>query len=306
MTIAFELRQQTATLIFDLEDRYARERGVWGRHPRPIGPLKFCLVGQMVNGVRQDIDPPLELTIRRNTSGYHLFFNVVRLPDGTSRQGFLADGTYVVRIESRFYQWAEREDIDLPEPENPYFFDLEPSYAYPFPTEITLSGGLGLTLLRGSLHQLDGQGLARATIEVLGRSNRYRTDNNGQWVLWFPDTQPSGNVTVHFELPDGTVEDVANVSIVQGRESSLAQAALRGWVLTAAGVGIPHATVRVSGYPSHTMSSRDGSWFYHFGLNQSADTVRVTVVLPDGRSRTQTNIQVQPRATVVVPTFRFP
>jgi hypothetical protein len=306
VTIAYELRRQTAILIFDLEDRYARERGVRGRHPRPIGPIKLCVVGRMVGGVRQVIDPSLELVVRRNASGYHLFFGVVRLPDGTSHEAALAAGTYVVRVESRFYQWAEREDIVLPESETPYFFDLEPGYAYPFPSESSLPGGRGPTLLRGSLHRPDGQAIAWVTIQVVGQSNTYRTDDTGQWALVFPDTQPTGNVTVRFELPDGTVENVANVPIVQGRETGLAQTALRGWVLTDAGVGIPRATVRVSGYPAQTTTGSDGSWFYYFGLNQPADTVSVTAVLPDGRSRTQSNVLVQPRATVVVPTIRFP
>jgi hypothetical protein len=307
VTIAHELRRQTATLIFDPEDRYARERGVRGSHPRPIGPIKFCLVGRMVGGSRQDFDRPLKLVVGRNASGYYLFFGAIRLADGTSRRDVLADGMYVVRVESRFYQWAEREDIALPmpDPEAPYFFDLEPGYAYPFPMESTRPGGRGPTLLRGSLHRPDGHGIARATIQVVGQSNTYRTDDTGQWVLVFPDTQPSGDVTVHFDFPDGKVENVANVPVVQGRESSLPQTALRGWVLTEAGVGIRDAIVRVSGYPGRTTTRRDGSWFYYFGLNQMVDTVSVTAVLPDGRSLTQSNVQVQPRATVVVPTFRF-
>ncbi|HYH84244.1 MAG TPA: hypothetical protein VEX60_02110, partial [Pyrinomonadaceae bacterium] len=72
-----------------------------------------------------------------------------------------------------------------------------------------------------------------------------------------------------------------------------------------AGGVIPGATVQVQGRPGSTSVAADGSWFYYFGLNQGAAAVQVTATLPDGRSQTKTNQQVRPRATAVVPTFRF-
>src|SRR5712691_1374694 len=259
--MAYELHRLSATLIFDLEDSYARNRGVRGRHPRPIGPVTFFLVGQMLGGGRQDFAQPLALSVTRNPSGYHLFFGTLELPDGTTYQAALSAGTYVVRVESRFYQQAELEDIEVPDAMHPSFFDLAPGYAYPFPTESTLPGGRGPTLLRGSLHYSDGRGIARATLQVAGQSNAYRTDDTGQWVLVFPDTQPTGTVTVHIEMPDGTMKDVANVPLVRGRDTGLMQTALRGWVLTNAGVGLHRATIRASGHPGYTLTGTDGSWF---------------------------------------------
>lgn len=307
MSITHELHRLSATAIFDLEDQYARERGIHGPHPRPVGPVKFCLVGRMVGGARQDFDVPRELIVRRNPSGYHLFFNVVRFPDGQTRQSALGDGVYVVRVESRFYQWSEREDIIFPERESPYFYDLAPGFAYPFPTENTHPGGGGPTLLRGSVRRADGRGVARTTVQVLGQSNVCFTDDTGQWVLVFPDTQPSGNVTVRFELPDGTVESVSNVPLVQGRETSLSQTTLRGWVQSTAGVGIAGATIGVSGFPDQSTTANDGSWFYYFDLNEppaAATDLDLTVELPDGRSQARST-RIEQGATVVVPTIRF-
>ena len=94
--------------------------------------------------------------------------------------------------------------------------------------------------------------------------------------------------------------------IVQGSEAGLAQASLRGFVLTGAGGAVPGATVEVQGMPGVTTTESDGSWFYYFDVNQAAFAADVTARLPDGSAQTQVNQQVQPRATVVVPTFRFP
>lgn len=305
MAIAYESRRLAAELIFDLEDRYARDRGVRGRHPRPIGPLTFRATGRVVGGAMQALSPSLELEVGRSPTGYYLFFGTVLLPGKTRHAHALVPGTYRVVVESSFYQRLERQDIVVPESDTPYFFDLESGYAYPFPTESTLSGGRGPTLLRGSLHHPGGEGIAGALIRVAGVSNEYRTDETGQWVLVFPDSQPSGPVVAQMDLPDGSVINLPNVGVVQGREAGLAQAALRGWVTTTAGVGLAGATLRVGGHPGGATTASDGSWFYFFGMDQPATTVNVTAVLPDGRSLSASNVQVQPRATVVVPSFRF-
>jgi hypothetical protein len=305
VAIRYEMLRRSAACIFDLQDRFARDRGVRGPRPRPIGPVTFRLLAEMTNGGRQLLDPPLELDVRPNASGYHLFFNTVRLPNGSVRDVALS-GTYAVRFESQFYQAAERADIQFPEPANPYAVDLEPGYAYPFPTESTLSRGRGLTLLRGGVYDVAGRGLADTVVEVAGQSNAYRTDDTGEWVLIFPDTQAAGDVTVRFTFADGTVQNVAAVHLDPGREQSLQQAALRGWVQQGSGLAVPNATIQVAGQLA--TSATDGSWRFCFGLNQpleGANTVTVTATLPDGRSKSQPNVSVQRRATVIVPTFRF-
>jgi hypothetical protein len=298
-------------VIFDLEDSYARDRGVLGPHPRPIGSVSYLITGQVAAGARQMFVVPLRLITKRNPSGYDLFFGEVVSAGDTVRAG-LPDGTYVVRVEGQFYQPAERDDIVVPSafaPKTPdglkpaWFFDLSPNYAYPFPNSSKLPRGLGPTLLRGVVRAVDGTGVEGATIQVAGHSNSYKTDASGQWVLVFPDTEPSGNVTVHFDLPDGNARDVV-VPLNAGRESSLAPTALRGWAMTV-GTGFPGVKIQVTGQPGEAVSGADGSWSYYFDLNQPARAVTVTAVAPNGRRLTQRRIAVQPQSTVVVPSFLF-
>jgi len=301
--LALENQTLSAQAVFDVEDVFARERGVSGPHPRAVRPLRFVAVARIVAGAREQLDPPPVLEIRRNTSGYDLFFGTCRVGDDIRRR--LADGTYAVRVESDGVYQRLEHDVSIPRPTPPYVYDLEPGFAYPFPSGSPIRRSLGPTLLRGSLQGADTRGIAGATVEVVGASNAYRTDETGQWVLVFPDTQPSGDVTVRFTLPDGTVTDVPNVPIVAGREATLAQTALRGSVMSDAGAPIADAEVAVSGQPATTRTGPDGSWFYFFPVGQAAVNVDVTATVPDGASQLRPGVPVQPRATVVVPSFRF-
>lgn len=143
------------------------------------------------------------------------------------RRAFQSAGVYTVRIESRYYQPLEA-DIELPMPDRrvPAFFDLAPGYLYPFPRS-RLPGGGGPTLLRGRVVDGAHQGIERITIQVVGQETiAYFTDNSGQWILVFPDTQPSGLVSLRFLRPDTTSEIVNAISIEQGTESSLAPVVL--------------------------------------------------------------------------------
>ena len=305
MAARFEFRHLSAILIFDPEDGYARRRGMRGLHPRPIGPLSYRLLGRLQDGALERFEHPLELDVTRNPSGFDLFFGQVDLADGT--QPALREGIYAARISSpyRFYQPVGSKNIALPRPDAPYGFDLEPAAAYPFPSE-TLPRLRGPTLLRGIYVGRNGEGIAAATVQVLGVSNVSVTDQYGQWILIFPDDQPTGNVTVRFQTTDGTVEDVPEVLVVGGREASLRQSALRGWTLSTSGSPLAGTSVAVSGQPAPVRSRPDGSWSYYFPLAQQlTPTVSVTASLPDGRSQTHPNIPVEPRATNVVPTFRL-
>jgi hypothetical protein len=209
-----DMRALTAAAVFDVQDRWARDRGVLGPRPRPSGPLRFTAAATIDGGGRHEIDPPQELVTRRNGSGYHIFFGVM----GDGRR--LDAGTYAIRIEGPLYQTAEREDVTVPQPGAPYTYDLEPGYAYPFPP--------GSTLLRGSVHDTGGDGLAGVRVSVPGVSNEYVTDATGQWALVFDDTQPTGDVTVRFELPGDPPIDLAAVAVLARRESLLTQTGLRG------------------------------------------------------------------------------
>jgi hypothetical protein len=191
-------------------------------------------------------------------------------------------------------------------PVSPYFFDLQPGYSYPFPAESTLGGGLGPTLLRGALLRADGEGIANATLRVRNGSNAYRTDSTGKWVLVFPDTQVTENVTLSVSLTDPVREiQVENIPVIRGRETGLPLTALEGRVLTRAGAGISGAVIEIGAPPSKSKARGDGSWFYYFPLDQPASVVAVTARLPDGRSLTHSEIAVQPRITTPVPVFQF-
>ena len=308
-----EHRRLSATLIFDLEDAYARRRGVRGPHPRPLGEPRLRLLGEMVGGVRQDFERRLELLLTANPSGYHLFRGKVRLDDGSRRHFELGDGTYVVEVESDFYQTAVRSDVVVPQRHpvpGPYHFDLEAGYAYPFPREhVVLAPPLsrvveGPTLLRGVLLTTGGRGIGGAEVREGVSSARYLTDDTGQWVLVFADTQPAGAVTVRFTLPDAAPVEVTGVQVVPGEERGLAQAALRGRV-TLDGVPLAGARIRVVGRPGEAASGGDGTWAYYFAINQGAGPVDVTAELPDGQEQTAANVAVVAHGTVEVAPFRF-
>jgi hypothetical protein len=299
-----ELIRLTDATVFDLEDSFARARGVRG-NPRPLGKIEFRLVGRFVDGARQDFANPLEMIVRVNNDGYHLFFGQVRTKSGVGYRLPADETRYVVRIESGFYQTVELDDIRWPRPKEPYRRALHPGFAYPFPRESSLGKGLGPTLLRGALLRPNGKGIAGAKVEVTSLSNEYVTDGSGQWVLFFSDSANPQTVTVTVTMPGAANPiEIPNVKVVQGRENGLALTALSGRV-TAAGGGVGGAKIGTDAFPDESETRSDGIWFYYFPLNQAATTVAVTARLPDGRSQTQPNIQAQPRKTTTVPVFQF-
>jgi len=273
--------------------------------------------------------------IRRNASGYHLFFGRERRRDGSSVAMDIRDGQYTVEIISpiRFYQSARRSvtvpmpnpnvvdatsaDPALRDPMLLYSFDLQPGPAYPFPDTYPFQAAAnpagcsedgspanGVTLLRGSLHTFDGRGIADARVAVPGASNTFVTDESGDWVLWFPETHPTGGVSVRLTLPASAPVDVPGVCVVRGRDASLHETSLRGWVRRA-GVGVAGAEIFVTGRAQPSRTAVDGSWSYYFGLLQPDEIVDVTAVLPDGAEQSRAGISVKRRGTVLVPPFVF-
>lgn len=253
----------------------------------------------------------------------------------------LRPGSYLVRITSPFYQTEERNlllpvpNLNSSDPGNPdpalrdpmaqYTFAMRPGYAYPFPERYSLRIDhpddcpdpplikRGPTLLTGSLYSTNGRGLLGARVHVPQLTESYSIDASGQWLLWFPEPPANGNdplgagqLTVRFTLPGNPPRnvDVANVCVLRGASTSLNQATLRGWVLDH-GVGVASATISISGYIQTISTANDGTWSYCFDLNQPGQSVNVTATLPDGRSKTQSAIEIRPRATVVVPSFIF-
>jgi hypothetical protein len=326
---------EAAALIVDAEDSYARELGTHGAHPRSIGPVRYSIPAEMVAGVRVDLPEPLELMMVHNPSGYEMFFDLVRFPDGSKRREQLGPGTYVLRYESPdtgFYQRGEITNLAIPQPRGVSLpVDLMPGYGYPFPGPGTYATGRGPAIVQGTLFDAAGNGIPGVHIlvtpppvirvpnnPVVNRPwpfSEYVTDEGGQWTLVIPRAAdypppqpgiPPGNtVTVRFAFPASPPTDLANIPFGAGVPSSLNQAALRGTVLRAGGGPIPGATIAMSGEPDTTTTGTDGEWVHYFGLNQANAVVNVTATLPDGSKQTQNNMPVQARQTVWVPAFRF-
>jgi hypothetical protein len=236
-----EERTQRAILVFDLEDRFARNQGVRGLHPRPIEPIRFYLVSQTPGngGLQRKFEPPWEMQMTRNPSGYHLFFDTVKLPNGALRQAQLATGELQVRLQSPVYLTQEIT-VTLPYNPAPYraiTLDLLPSYLYPFPQ-------YGSTLLNGYVQHADpkqNEGVAvSAVVPVIDDDQpgneqvTFITDAAGQWVLTFPNNTafPTNGaqahrlaIQVHFTQPNGN-QKIEPATIEQGKITYLGKVEL--------------------------------------------------------------------------------
>jgi hypothetical protein len=328
MPSLYSHRVKSAVLVLNLQDEFARIQ-VGKGFPRPIEPLSFYLVGTYQGGNLEEFLAPVRLFIQTNSGGYHLFFGEERVDKDTKRNLFLQDGDYQLRVESPYYQSAEKQvhipmgDVNFPpsggqDPMIGYTIRLQPGPAYPFPdaapfrvapgagcSDPPTGGKRGPTLLRGSLHKFDGTPIEKAVVTVTGTTVSGESGQSGDWILWFSDRQATGPVTVHIQLPGpgAAAFDLTSVCVVSGRELSLAQTSLRGWV-TRQGAGIDAVKIDISGQPQPVRTSSTGEWRFYFPLNFAGGAVSVTATLPDGTKASQ-QVQSVERASVLVPTFRF-
>lgn len=131
-----------------------------------------------------------------NLSGYHIFTD-------------LAAGNYTVRTESDLY-FSEDVTVDtaaLP-PKNPVVeIALKPKPSYPFPDWATLVRGLVSNT--GSV--------ADAEISVTGRPVKSKSDEKGEFVLYFKGVKKEG-ITV--EIKKGGTTKTVNVTIEEGKTIS--------------------------------------------------------------------------------------
>lgn len=313
--IRYEYRTRTALRVFDPVDSFARNRGLAGARPRPIGAVQVYLLADRTPGAERNFDVPPELVLARDPDGYAISYGRLRTPDGGVRATRFLGGPYLLRVRSTYYQVADFDGVRLPatadQPE-PYELVLSPAYTYPFPTATTPpmvklddTGATALTLLRGAVLAPDRRGIPDARVTA-PTAMPYRTDQDGQWVLVFTEgVPPSAQVDVTIAVPGANPVVLPGVPVDPGGTATLAQTALRGRIL-APGANPGSATVLVEGTPGAAGVRADGAWNYCFPIDQPAGSVSVTATLPDGRSLNARDVPVTPRHTTTVPDFSFP
>jgi hypothetical protein len=305
-------------LILDVADVFARDRGMNGPRPAPLGKVQLFLIAQ-TDPVTQTLAPlakPLEMKVVPNGSGFLLFFGKVFTPDGSVRSVAPDRWPWTIRAVDVYYQDLDLTPDAVPESFGapvagagataPIRFDLLPGPAYPFPEDPPAQA---VVLLRGTLRNPDGSGLAGVQVTALDANNQPRpnpsvTAADGQWVITLPQLPAEGLASIRFTDSDGNVTDVTGVRVVAGRDNNLAQTALRGQVRLARR-GIEGAVIGVNTMSATTLTNSDGNWFLYFSISQASGSVRVTATLPDQGASKAVTAMLQPRATVVVPAFEF-
>lgn len=313
---AYETRTVSPLVVFDPVDRFARDRAVSGRHPRPVGRIAYRLIAIVVGGARQDLGRPLDLVVTRNAAGYDCWFGELREPGGSRRNLTPFPVPFVVVVDAEGHQDLELQLNALPA--GPTEVALEPGYAYPFPAGSARPGSVGPTLLRGTLRSADGGGVEGVTVRVdpppPGQPvppPRYVTDETGQWVLPFDDAVSTvSDATVRLSRPGQPDVLVHEVPIVRGDTSSLRQAAVTGRAVHPDGRGVPRVVVTVSGEPGSATTTAEGSWTFWFQIDRflpslGASPVAGAATPPQGPPQNW-SVQVQPRTTTRVPDIAFP
>jgi hypothetical protein len=335
----------SAVLILNVIDRYAQEAA---NVPlaRPRGGLRFWLEAKEAPSPVVTFSPPIEMAVRRNGSGFYVFYGLERLSDGSTRRISLPGTQYKLRITSPsgLYQDAIKS-VPLPLPDlnqtknNPlaqYTIPMEPGQAYNFdgvmPARVQDStlpctmrnfpGRTGPSVLRGSLHRTDGTPVAAAEIQTINPDGSIAAQGissaSGEWLLWFID-RPTGQIDVLVTYPKAKPSDTAQtvtvpaVCIVRGFETVLGQTAISGVVIKGERP-FAGAVVTMSGLPNlsgQTVSANNGVWNYYFPIEltfkQEKPKVTPTVTLPDGSKQTLKPVELLPRRTVLVEQVtRFP
>lgn len=308
MAVIFERFTATPLGAVTLIDEFAQLRGTRGPFPTLVGPVRFTLVEDISNG-STPLDPPLRLRAEVSPTGVYLFSNEVTAGNGPALR--FPTGRFRLRIESDYYQSLEEEmDFPLDLADMPVL-NMKPSAAYPFP-DLTV-GQSTLTLLYGSLFEIGGgKPIEGAVVTIILPVNDWPfnscvTGPNGDWVLVIPvgNGEELEDLTLRFDLPDGSTFDVPDVQAQPGTVNSLPQTALRGRVLNANGAPLPRSTVTVSIQEGESLAAADGQWFFYLSLLQPNTLASVIARAPNGVTQEQ-DVQIRNRATVVVPAFRIP
>lgn len=306
-----QYRTRTAVRVFDPVDALARERGLEGARPRPIGVVRLFLLADHTPGAERVYPRPPELVTGQNSRGYVISYGRLRGADGLVLEGTFGGGPFDLRVTSAFYQVTDFTGLRIPatavQPE-PFELLLRPACTYPFPgpvvppvPDLTGTPPPSLALVRGSVLTPEASGVAEAEVTAPG-AIPYRTGADGEWVLAFPHGAP-GPVDITITAPATAPVVLDGIELTPGGTTSLAQTALRGRIF-APGIDVTKASVAVAGARGTAGVRNDGVWAYCFPPARPAGSVAVTATLPDGRSHSTTAV-VTPRTTTTVPEFSF-
>jgi hypothetical protein len=330
---------RSAVLILNVIDRYAQEAN---NVPlaRPLGGLRFWLEAKEAPSPVVTFNPLIEMAVRRNGSGFYLFYGHERLSDGSTRRILLPGTQYKLRVTSPSGLYQDKvKSVPLPLPDlnqikpinhlTQYTIAMEPGPAYNFDgvspirvqdstlpcTMRNFPGRAGPSVLRGSLYRTDGTPVVEAEIKTLNLDGsiaaKSTSSASGEWLLWFID-RPTGQIDVLVTYPKTKPSDtpqtvtVSAVCIVRGFETVLGQTAISG-VVVKGERPFSGAVVSMSGLPNlsgQAVSAKNGVWTYYFPIelivNQPYPQVTPTVTLPDGSKQRLDPIELLPRRTVSV------
>lgn len=327
----YEQFTQTPSFAIGAIDSFALLRSTRNQIPRVLGEVKF-FVTRRVSPPAVVYDPPLELVSWTNRSGFFLFSGATRSPERPGH-GLLAAGDYECRVESDYYQTLDPVAVTWPparvyDPARDLVLVPGPNYPFPDISALTRPNGrrvqrrLGVTVLRGSLFEVDGKPQTDVPVRFVPPADpafpaRFqvfpdcKTDASGNWIVSFIDTAPHVLPTPDpFANFFGTIEvnrpvapyNVANVQVTLGQENSLRQTGLRGSVVHTNGRPFPGVKITTSVAPGESTTRSDGQWFFYFNLGQANGPVTVTATAPDGQNSNALS-QIVRDSITVVPTF---
>lgn len=319
---------------FRFVDTYAAREGLDGEEPAPrLTPRVSIVATRKDDNSRKRFDPNIELELVGNSVGDHIWFGRYRINNRIQTTHLAAESRYVLRAEvangiygavefDRTGKELSAERSDLSD----ITLALPPGPAYPFPgvepnldPEIDTRPGRGPTIVRGSVHQVDGAGMSGVRVrttfsvnEIEAETEYPQTDQSGGWVLVlterFSPPIEQRHLTLRFELPDGGSVDVDEVPIVSGRQTSHTQTTLRGAVQNAKGLGLAGVILRCESDPeSLTSSDAEGDWTLRFPLDRHLTTsveTTLVAVMPNGQTETRP-VRIEPRSVTNVPTIHF-
>ncbi|MFF0097518.1 hypothetical protein ACFYSF_47650 [Streptomyces canus] len=232
-----EVRRHRPLGIFDVRDHYREQQRGDGLAATVTGSVRFAVV-TLVTPEGLFHPSGWLLVTRPSLSGLAVFLqNMVedRPPRVVHRLSSTATSVEL-RVSCPWFQ--TRDFTFRPGTGQRDQIDLEPAVDYPFAGIPARAGAAGPALLRGSVRDDTGRGVAGAVVQVTEGSYRYRTGGDGAWVITLLDDLPwtaAGRLAVRVRItpPPGYGPPPAGPSV--------AVTALRG-----ATVSVPEIRLRLS------------------------------------------------------------